>query len=816
VESYCSLVTGVGGGGDAIRSVSCCVVVQKIVNADSAGVMFTANPFNQDREEMVVTSNFGLGESVVADRVTPDTYIVTRKGPPFEVKNIDIAEKKRMVVMDESVNSAGRRRSISDTLRRKNAASGGGGSREVPIPEDMQMSPSLTGKMLQYVCALGAQVEDHYQSPQDIEWAVEKGKVFLLQARPITTLDGADDEGGDDDDGSVPPTLNEFDTPHVDGDWITYCNSGEMFPGVGTPLTISTFGKAIDVAMQNVLVEFGAQKGRDLKKPHVVWSHNCFFFNLTNVLQLSCKLPGGKDVKENGEMNVLGYVNEKCTLAELEAKHGRSNFFTKIYIVINYIRTMIGAPRRMALARKRVKAATVQIGDKGKDWGTSSGLTSWEIWTKIDELLEGYNETWSDHVIISAANSMWMIFVMKTLSGSPDKDWTPEVMASIANVLADCTNDTDGADGTNDVVESADAVQALDLLKEAILRVPEDDRKFFLNASPEDALQWLSHGSGQDSDVAQRFKNLLERHGHRCVKESEFRIKDWGMDPTPLVSILQSSLSAVADGSVPAPESSLPEVVETLDELLKTHKHLNFITRPLARWAIRNARAAVRNREECKSLSIKYHSLLKRAYYKLAQAMLEEGLLLNNDADLLFFLTHSEIGEMCSFAKAGGTSAEMRTGAEATACTRLRKRAVQRRRLEAEAVTLNFDSLYKGMPLPIKKTELTSGESVLKGTPVSRGVSQGVARVVRTLEDANKLKAGDILICPFTDVGWTPYFSLASGLVTEMGGLLSHGAVVAREYKLPCIVNMTGACSRVKDGSIVRIDGSTGELVVVG
>ncbi len=146
VESYCSLVSGVGSGGAAIRSVSCCVVVQKIVNADSAGVMFTANPFNQDRSEMVVTSNFGLGESVVADKVTPDTFVVTRAGPPFAVKSKDISKKTCMVVMNlepKGAGSSGPRRSLSAVMKRKKPFTGGG-SKEVSIQEDMQMCPSLT------------------------------------------------------------------------------------------------------------------------------------------------------------------------------------------------------------------------------------------------------------------------------------------------------------------------------------------------------------------------------------------------------------------------------------------------------------------------------------------------------------------------------------------------------------------------------------------------------------------------------------------------------------------------------------------------
>ena len=131
---------------------------------------------------------------------------------------------------------------------------------------------------------------------------------------------------------------------------------------------------------------------------------------------------------------------------------------------------------------------------------------------------------------------------------------------------------------------------------------------------------------------------------------------------------------------------------------------------------------------------------------------------------------------------------------------------------------MTFPDLIQGKPVPNPPRMFQAagklGFSVV-GTPVSRGDCEGYARVVRTLEEASDLEPGEILICPFTNVGWTPYFSLASGLVTEIGGLLSHGAVVAREYGLPCIVNVEDACSRFQTGMLVSIHGSTGKITVL-
>ncbi|GFT05851.1 putative phosphoenolpyruvate synthase, partial [Nephila pilipes] len=80
--------------------------------------------------------------------------------------------------------------------------------------------------------------------------------------------------------------------------------------------------------------------------------------------------------------------------------------------------------------------------------------------------------------------------------------------------------------------------------------------------------------------------------------------------------------------------------------------------------------------------------------------------------------------------------------------------------------------------------------------PVSQGVTKGYARVAMTLEEAAHLKRGEILITYSTDIGWSPYFPIISGVVTELGGLISHGAVVSREYGLPCVVGLQGATKR--------------------
>lgn len=93
---------------------------------------------------------------------------------------------------------------------------------------------------------------------------------------------------------------------------------------------------------------------------------------------------------------------------------------------------------------------------------------------------------------------------------------------------------------------------------------------------------------------------------------------------------------------------------------------------------------------------------------------------------------------------------------------------------------------------------------------------EGTARVAHTLSEAAQLQPGEILVTPITDIGWTPYFSMISGLITDLGSAVSHGAVIAREYGLPCVVNSRVGTRAINTGDRIRLDGDTGVVEILG
>jgi pyruvate,water dikinase len=168
------------------------------------------------------------------------------------------------------------------------------------------------------------------------------------------------------------------------------------------------------------------------------------------------------------------------------------------------------------------------------------------------------------------------------------------------------------------------------------------------------------------------------------------------------------------------------------------------------------------------------------------------------DEDQIFFLQHKEIGELID---SGDTEKWLSI-------------ANERRKIYPELQQMSFADVSFGIPVPVK-TNNDRENSELAGVPVSRGVVEGRVRLVSSMNEARFLKEGEIIVARMTDIGWTPFYSVISGLITEIGSPLSHGAVVAREYGLPAVVSMKGAMSVLQTGQLIRLDAIKGKVDVV-
>jgi len=386
--------------------------------------------------------------------------------------------------------------------------------------------------------------------------------------------------------------------------------------------------------------------------------------------------------------------------------------------------------------------------------------TAQSLYRVIDENLPEVWKAYELHLLSSASSGALSPILLEVLAKGEEP--TQAHHAEVAEMLAGAKN-----------VESADIAEGAERIVIALLDHP-DAEQAFTSVDADAALRWLR--SPASGEVGLELERYLRRHGHRAVRELELRQKGWEIDPAPLIASLQSGLRAKLTHGAPSRPKAAPPAT----------------SHPVLRRLLPLAHAAIRCREHTKSGLVAVTTEFKHGYRALGAAMAAEGRL--PDEDAVFFLTHDELGELL-----GGR-------------TELANLATSRRQVIHYQMPLHFPQVFRGRPEPLRLQAVEDEDGALIGKPVSRGAVTGRARVVETLEEAAALEAGEILIAPITDVGWTPYFSLIAGLATDVGSAVSHGAVVAREYGLPAVVNLRVATSRFQTGDLVTLDGDRGTL----
>lgn len=368
--------------------------------------------------------------------------------------------------------------------------------------------------------------------------------------------------------------------------------------------------------------------------------------------------------------------------------------------------------------------------------------------------------------IQSSALSGFFSTIVENMVAEKANDATLAEQAEAVRLLA-------GASG----VESAQMLHQLDALVAKVAEQP-GVKEAFCSAGATAARDWLRGHAA----VGGEFAAFLARHGHRGYRELCMRDPAWGDDPLPLVQSMQASVAARL-GSAGLHVAEEPGI------------ELGSLSRGL-RWALPRAHDAIRRREHTKSLLVLVAYRFKGAFRHLGRLLVAEGHL--PDADLVNFFT---FGELPAFVAAPTARAAARAGARRAA-------------LEFQG-RFRFPEISVGPPAPLADQPVDTSDGVLHGRPASRGIVEGVARVANTLAEAAALQPGEILVTPITDIGWTPYFSMIAGLVTDLGSAVSHGAVIAREYGLPCVVNTRVGTRFIRTGERVRLDGDSGVVTVL-
>jgi pyruvate,water dikinase len=315
---------------------------------------------------------------------------------------------------------------------------------------------------------------------------------------------------------------------------------------------------------------------------------------------------------------------------------------------------------------------------------------------------------------------------------------------------------------------------SLSELSHTFKHLPQEVKKRVLNSSYKEFLAIPNIGSFKES-----VKKFIEHFGHLSDSGNDFSCKPWREDPETIITMIVN-------------------YTHRPDKPIHKDTFKNLTLPPLKRLLLKPLFQGARNfryyREAIGFLYAFGYGMMRPYFLALDNVFFRKGHFANQDD--IFFLSFNEIKALLK---------------DETLLHDYRKRIFQRKQEMKDYEDLSLPHIIYGNQQPpvIRKTT----KNILSGIPTSKGVWEGKVKVVHGISDFYKLEDGDVLVIPFSDVGLTPLFSKAGAIVAESGGFLSHSSIIAREYEIPAVVSVPGACS-IEDNTSVTVDGFKGKILI--
>lgn len=626
-----------------------------------------------------------------------------------------------------------------------------GGTEERPLPPERQREQALADGTIVELAATGRRIEEHFGRPQDIEWAYAAGKIFVVQSRPITTLY------------PMPEAADE--SPGV---YVSFGHTQMMTDPI-RPLGMSVWEKtlaALDTRWE--AVPAGGRLYLDITDSLASWLGRRAapaMYSKSDALIASA---------------IAEVIRRRDFIATLKPHRRRKG--GKAYT--GKIAAIAAGSAYEVLFRKDIAVPDVADVAAGVIVGLRRELHRRHGADRLG-FIAGHYAASFDAIVGELMRPVMMAWLASTLINWLSRRWLG-VPAPLDELTKSAPNNV-----------STEMGLALGDLADVIRPYPA--ALAYMKAADDATLLEGLDGVAGGEVIRPAFEAFLHRYGMRCPGEIDITRPRWYERPTQLVAALASHIHSSEPG-----EHRRKFVQGREDAERAAREFKGRLARRLGGSAkarlmdrlVKTYRRLIGLREYPKYLLVRVLAEYKRAIMEEARGLAATGTI--REEEDVFYLTLDELTRAVATGRADRDKIAARKG----------KYAEYEKLKPPRVLTSEGEALY-GAYAP---RDLPPG--ALAGTPVSAGTVEGRARVVKKLEEAD-LERGDILVAPFTDPGWTPLFVSASGLVTEVGGLMTHGAVVAREYGIPAVVGVDDATRKIRDGERIRVDGSSGVVEVL-
>lgn len=631
-----------------------------------------------------------------------------------------------------------------------------GGTEEKRIEAERQNMQTLTDEQILQLERMCRTIETYFGRPQDIEWCLYENKFFIVQSRPITTL--------------YPISDVQDGKNHV---YMSFSHQ-QMMTDAMKPLGLSFF-------------QLGFQDKPDKrpKEDFLIPIGGRLFFDLAHDLSS----PVGQRIvlASMGKidplvLNALKSLMKRKAFMKSLARSGKGFFsmgtgYFSWGLVVQSIK--ISRDNDASVVQTLMSQNEASIRELQRRIANLSGE---ELFAAVIVELKRLKEAMYD------PKSMGVVY-----AGSLALNWINKNMEK-------WLGEKSAADSlSKSVFNNVTSEMGLELLDVTdVVRQYPAVVEYFRYSNDETFFADLAGLEGGDA-VSQAIRAYLEKYGMRCSGEIDITRPRFSEQPTALVSMILSNIKNLEPNTHNALfEQGLLEAKQKEQNLLNRLEQL-----PGGKQKAKKARkkiSVLRNfvgyREYPKYIMVGHYWIIKQALLKEAVKLVQKGVI--REKEDIYYLSFEELREV------------VRTN-------QLDYSIITKRKEEYE--------VYEKLTPPRVMTsegEVIFGEydtgnipkGALAGVPVSSGTIEGRARVILRMEDAD-IEEGDILVTAFTDPSWTPVFVSVKGLVTEVGGMMTHGAVIAREYGLPAVVGVENATKLIKDGQRIRVNGAEGYVEIL-
>ena len=692
------------------NTVALAVVVQEMVDAEASGVLFTVNPINSQREEMVINAAWGLGEAIVGGLVTPDTIIADKS--TGKIKTYELAEKSVITVQTEKGTSE---EPLNDTRRR------------LKVMNEAQVSELVD---------IARRIEGLYGTPQDIEWCYADGRFHVVQSRPITTLTK-----------QTPPIPSEWKLPT--GAYAAMRNNiVELMADPLTPLFKTLGLEAVNYRMKYIMDKFIGTPGLLPSEPII-------------------------------SVNEYAYYNGSVRFGPM---------FKVVLDTGGIIKRMFtGAVERWTDEGRPKYVNIVQQWDQKK----LKGLSNEDLLVGVRELTESAVDAYLALVsgVIPAAwiSEAWFTWNYKFIKRKEDP--------SAPNYLMGF--DSLPIQGEKALYDLAMWSRERPELAEYLENTPTRQ----LTAQIEDP-NIEPEVNGWETWVI-RFQSHLREYGH-MIYNLDFGSPTPVDDPTPILDTLKLFMRGEGTNPYERQRTSSDrrkDAVQTMLERLKGRRLKSF-----QKNLERAQKYAPLRENGLADVGLGY-PLIRRMLRILGSRFVGHGMI--EQPDDIYWLTRDEVENAASSLDRGLPLNDLKL------LVPERKVIWDAARQATPPMALPQIKLFGVDLMELKSGIKLSKSNTIKGVAASPGSVTAPACVITSPQDFSKMNDGEILVAPLTTPAWTPLFARAAAVVTDIGGPLSHGSIVAREYGIPAVLGTNVATKRISSGQLVTVDGKAGTVTVV-